>query len=50
MALRIDFRNAFPTMSHEFCKAMLTAMSIPLDVIRLIETLLTGAHRALWEK
>ena len=43
-ALSVDFRNAFPTMSHEMVSAALGLMCIPFFYIRLILHLLRAPH------
>ena len=43
-ALSVDFKNAFPTMSHEMVAAALGLMRIPFLYIRLILHLLRAPH------
>ena len=43
-ALSVDFRNAFPTMSHEMVSAALGLMCIPFLYIRLILHLLRAPY------
>ena len=43
-ALSINFRKAFPTMSHCLCEAALRVMCIPMPTIYLILHLLKAPH------
>ena len=44
MLLTIDYRNAFPTLSHNFIRAALTFFSFPPTFVNLVETLRSHYH------